>query len=336
MAKKWYYEKNYVQCIPVIENLLSAYKGTDTAEQLYFMLAESYFNNKDYIVAAYHYKTFKDLYSKNEKAEIASLRLADCYKNDIPRLELEQSDTEKAIEYYNVFLSEYPNSSFTNEALANLKTLKRRLELKALDAANLYYKTENYRAAAVTYKNVINKYPEIEEYEYLMYKISKSYYMFAEQSILSKQSNRYETTINEGQSFLNRFPNSKYKSEIVEVIENSKVKVLESAYKHANSYFKLDERPIYFSEAISLYNEFSSEIKSKPISLQNFLDKCYIGILNSSYYIVEDTKDKNLKAQQYQLFQTNYNKYINLFTKNSSELKTAEELYHKINQLIKS
>lgn len=333
MAMKWNKEENYVQSIPVIENLLADYKGTDTGEQLYFILAESYFKNKDYIVAAYHYKTFKDLYSRNPNAELASMRLADCYKNEVPRLELEQSDTEKAIEYYNVFLSEYPNSSYTEQALTNLKSLKRRLELKALDAANLYYKTGNYRAAAVTYKNVLNKFPEIEEYEFLMYKITKSYYKFAEQSILSKQSNRYETTLNEGISFINRFPNSKYKAEILLDIENSKVKVLESALHHAHSYYKVEERPLYYNEAISLYNELIPEIKVKPSSITNYLDQCYLGILNSSFILIEETRDLSLRTQQLQLFKINYTKYINQFSKNSVELKSAEELYLKINQI---
>ena len=335
-AQKYYNKQKFVEAIPVIEDVMSYYKGTDTAESLYFMLAECYFHGKEYMVAAYHLKSFRDLYPKSYKSEVASFKIAECYKKSIPRLELEQTDTEKAINYYNSFLSEYPQSAMSELAESHIKELKRILELKALDAANLYYRTGNYRAAATTYKNVINQYPNIAEYEELMYKVGMSFYKFAEQSITTKQSSRYETALNECQNFINRFPNSKHASEVKLVLNDSKAKILESALKNANTYYNVLERPLYYTQALELFEEFSPEIKKLPPSLDGFKNRCYVGILKSYFIAMEDTKEASLRTEYYQLFLENYYKTISKFTSKSEELNEAEELFKKINQNYKS
>jgi outer membrane protein assembly factor BamD len=331
----WYMKKKHYEVIPVIEDLMPYYKGSDTAERLYFMLADCYFFNKEYMVAAYHFKTFRDLYPRSYKAEVAAYKIAECYRSDVPRIELEQTDTEKAIEYYKNFLSEYPKSGMAELASDQIIKLKRNLELKALSAADLYFHTQNYRAAAVTYKNVVTQYPSIKEYENLMYKIVYSYYMFAEKSILTKQSDRYEKAMSEGQNFLNRFPDSKYLAEIKSIVDKSKINILESSLKNAMSYYIIDERPLYFNQALDLFNEFSPEMKSIPESLSNYKNKCYLGVIKSQYIVLEEQRTDADKKLKYQLFIDNYYKTIDKFTK-GDELYEAEELFKKANQYYKS
>ena len=331
--QKFYNKGNHVDAVPIIEDLMSQYKGTDTAERLYFMLAESYFYSKEYMISAYHFKNFVELYPRSYKAEVASFKIAECYKSEIPRLELQQGDTEKAIEYYTKFLTDYPKSAMVELAEEHLNQLKRIIERKALDAANLYYKTGNYRAAAVTYKNVLTQYPSIGEYEDLSYKVSMSYYKFAEKSILTKQADRFETALDEGNLFINRFPTSKYVNEVKTMVSNCKVQILETALKNAMNYFIVSERPLYFHQALGLYSDFGPEIKLKPTSIQNYEDKCYLGILKSYYLQLEDAQGKDSKAASYQSFVTNYYQIITKFKSKSLELIQAEELFKKAEQI---
>lgn len=335
-AMDWYMNKKYLEAIPVIENLMPSFKGTDTAANLYFMLADCYYLNKEYMVAAYHFKTFRDIYPKSYKAEVAAYKIAECYKNEIPRIELEQTDNEKAINYYRTFIAEYPKSPMVELALAEVEKLNQNLEKKALLAADLYYKTKNYRAAAVTYKNVLAKYPKIKSYEDIYYKIGFSYYKFAQKSITSKQAERYEIALNECQNFLNRFPNSKFNDELIRIQDDCRVNILLSSLRHANSFYILDERPIHFQQTLELFDEFSPEIKQIPQHLANFKDKCYLGIIESHYLLLDGLKDKSAKEERYNQFKDNYFKLIDKFSSNSLELKQAEELFNKANQIIKS
>ena len=335
-AYNWFQKGNYYEAIPVIEDAMPYFKGSDTAEKLYFMLAESYFFNKEYTVAAYHFKTFRDIYPRSYKSEIAAYKIAECYRQEVPRLDLEQTDTEKAIEYYKNFISEYPQSTMVELAYAQIDKMKRILELKALSSADLYYQTQNYRAAAVSYKNVVNQFPNIKEYEELQYKIALSYFKFAEKSIVSKQVERYETAMNEGQNFVNRFPNSKLKEEITVIVDKCKVKLLESSLKNANTYYILEERPFYYHQSIALFEEFAPDIKHIPSELASYKNKCYLGIVKAHYYMLEDLKNAEEKKTKYKQFLDTYYSVIDKFSAKSAELYEAEEIFKKVNQYYKS
>ena len=330
---EWYKAGNYTNAIPVLEDIIPYYKGTDTVEMLYYMLAEGYMARKEYLVAAYHFKSFKELYPKNTKAELASYYIGECYQKEIPRIALEQTSVDKAVEYFKAFLSEYPNSPFSNKATEQLDKLRRLKELKELDAANLYYKTSNYRAATVYFKNILKDFPDIKEYEYLSYMIVLSDYKFAGQSITNKQVERYETTLKESQIFIDRFPKSKYLAEIKTLNKDCIIQILESAYKKANTFYLLNERPEHFQEAISIYNEYEKDInKDQQEFYKNYVDKCYLGILESSYTIVDETKDKAILSKYKEQFLNDYYTVIDKFKKGSNELQKAQELYQKINK----
>lgn len=334
-AMDWYMSKKYLEAIPVIENIMPNFKGSDTAANLYFMLADCYYLNKEYMVAAYHFKTFRDIYPRSYKAEVAAFKIAECYKNEIPRLELEQTDNEKAINYYKAFKAEYPNSPMVELASSEIEKLNSNLEKKALMAADLYFKTSNFRAAAVTYKNVLNRFPKIKSYENLYYKIGYSYFRFAEKSITSKQAERYETALNECQNFVNRFPNSKYATELSLIQEKCRVSILISSFKNANSYYLIEDRPLYYNQSLELYDEFAPEIKALPKDLDHYKDKCYLGIIESYYFLLDGVKDKTLLAERHNIFKENYYKLIDKFNANSQELRQAEEIFAKVNQITK-
>ena len=335
-AMNWYMNKKYLEAIPVIENVMPSFKGSDTASNLYFMLADCYFLNKEFMVAAYHFKTFRDIYPKSYKAEVAAFKIAECYKNEIPRLELEQTDNEKAINYYRTFIAEYPSSPMVELATTEIEKLNVNLENKALMAADLYYNTKNYRAAAVTYKNVLSKYPKIKAYEDLYYKIGYSYFKFAEKSIISKQAERYEIALKECQNFINRFPNSKYLADVKQIQEECRVNILVSSLRNANSYYLIEDRPLYFGQSIELYDEYVHDIKVLPRDLSFYKDRCYLGIIESYYMLLDGIKDKTVKEERLKLFKDNYYKLIDKFASNSQELRQAEEIFNKVNQIIKS
>lgn len=335
-AMDWYMGKKYTEAIPVIENAIPNFKGSDTAANLYFMLADCYYLSKEYMVAAYHFKTFRDLYPKSYKAEVAAFKIAECYKNEIPRIELEQTDNEKAINYYRAFIAEFPKSPMVELAIGEIEKLNANLEKKALLAADLYFKTKNYRAAAVTYKNVLAQYPKIKAYEDLYYKIGYAYFKFAEKSILSKQVERYEIALNECQNFLNRFPNSKYKEDLLAIQSTCRIKILTSSLKNANAIYPIEDRPNHFNQSIELYDEFVADIPELPIDLFFYKDKCYLGIIESYYLLLDGIKDKTEREEKYNLFKENYYLLINKFDAKSIELRKAEEYFNKVNQIIKS
>ena len=127
-----------------------------------------------------------------------------------PKPELDQTSTYKALEAYALFLMTYPNGKYIAESNDAVKTLRRKLEKKALAAAELYYKTENYKAAATSYELILKDFPDIEESERVSYMIVKSDFKLAQNSIPSKKAERFNNVVKAYTDFKYKFGNSKY------------------------------------------------------------------------------------------------------------------------------
>ena len=86
--------------------------------------------------------------------------------------------------------------------------MPKKLEEKELRGADLYYKVGQYRAAAISYDNLLNSYPESQAADKYKLQAIKSYYKFAKLSVADKQTERFEKVTSEFQEFADRFPES--------------------------------------------------------------------------------------------------------------------------------
>ena len=114
-----------------------------------------------------------------------------------PKVELEQTNTARAIGMMQTFINTHPNSSRLKTAFEIIDKSRAKLEVKELKSAELYYKLHQYRAAGIAFTNLLNNYPESakgDEYKLL---IIKSFYQFAKLSVTEKQIERYEKVVSE-------------------------------------------------------------------------------------------------------------------------------------------
>jgi outer membrane protein assembly factor BamD len=81
--------------------------------------------------------------------------------------------------------------------------------LKDYKTAELYYDLQQYRAAGLSFTNLINSYPESPKGDEYMLMAVKSYYEFAKVSVEDKQEDRFEKVSAEYFDFADRFPESK-------------------------------------------------------------------------------------------------------------------------------
>lgn len=335
-AKQWYAKGRYVQTIPIIEDLISHYKGTDTAEQLYYLLAEGYYRNEEYLIAAYHFKTYNDLYPNGDKAEDALFYNALCYFNESPKPSLDQTETANAISNLQLFINQYPNSKKIDTCNQFMAMLRRKLELKAYEAAKLYYHTQNYKAAEVSLRLVLKEYPDIAEREEIAYMAMLSNYFYADKSIFSKQPERYLAANEATALFESEFKNSDKLKEIPLLLEKGYFKSIQTAYNWAQS-TSGDKRIEAFELAIKNYQEYASllkETKNKEQAL-NLLNKSYQGIIKTNFYLAEELKENGASALRYNACVEAYKNYINAFP--TKVTKDLEEIYlqalEKLNKL---
>ncbi len=210
-----YYEKgDYYRAQALFDEVVSIFKGTEKAEDIAYYYADCHYKQHDYTLASYYFETFAQNFPYSPRTPEASYIAAYCYYLNSPRYSLDQKDTYKAIESMQAFINKYPQSELIPEANLYIKELRVKLEQKACENAKLYFKLGDYQAASITLKNSIKDFPDTKYREELLYLSVKATYLLAENSISSKQGERYQSTVSEYYVFIDEFPESKYLKEV--------------------------------------------------------------------------------------------------------------------------
>lgn len=183
-------------------------RGTNFAEDAQYYLGESYFKDKQYIIAASEYERFISYYPQDEKREEVEYKMALCYYEQSPRYRLDQSPTRRAIELFQLYNTKYPNSELVSESAARIDELRNKLARKNYEAGEFYLRTRSYKAATIYYDLVIDQYPESNWAEQSLLRQIETYIEYADNSINAKKAERYGLAIANYEKFLQLFPQS--------------------------------------------------------------------------------------------------------------------------------
>ncbi|MEO6134067.1 MAG: outer membrane protein assembly factor BamD [Ginsengibacter sp.] len=209
MADEYYAKKQYNKAEQLYIELFPVFKGSEKFEELYYKYAYCSFYQKNYMDAENLFKGFLGVFPNSPKAqEVAYMQAFTFYKQS-PIVELDQVNTAKAIGMMQSFINNYPNSPQIKDALEVISNSRKKLEKKEFQAAQLYYDLSQFRAAGISFTNLLTAYPETENGENYMLMAIKSYYQFAKMSYFDKQEERYEKVTKEYTDFEDRYPDSK-------------------------------------------------------------------------------------------------------------------------------
>ncbi len=220
LASELYDVGKYNKALQLFEKVLPAYRGKPQMERIQFMISDANFQEKNYLLAAYHFDRFTKNYPRSSKKENASYLSAYSYYLSIPKSSLDQSDTQTAIESFQKFIDKYPASEKISDANTYVREMQLRLEKKEFDIAYQYYHTENYKAAVVAFDNFLsdNLGTSFKE-EALFYK-SKAAHDLAMKSVASKKEERIKDALKSLNRLEHNFKESKYSNELEKLRKN--------------------------------------------------------------------------------------------------------------------
>ena len=224
-ALEYYKEKDYYRATVLLEDVLPIIRGTKTAEEAQFYYAYAHYYQRKYILSAHYFKQFYETYSRSEKAQEAMFMHAYSLYLDSPNPSLDQSSTAEAIQAIQRFINRYPYSDYKDRAEAVLAETRLKLEKKAYDNALLYYQLSQYKAAIIEFENFQKDFPDSDFNEEIGYWKLAAQFQLAEQSIQAKQKERYYTTIEYYETFVDRYPQSKFVQEAESIYETCLSKI---------------------------------------------------------------------------------------------------------------
>ncbi|MFZ9660840.1 MAG: outer membrane protein assembly factor BamD [Chitinophagaceae bacterium] len=209
MAHQYYSNKKYRQSQTLYEELFPIFKGTQQFEELYYNYAYCAYRLKDYESAENLYKGFIEMFPNSPKSEEMEYMEAFSYYKQSPKPELDQTNTIKAMGMMQVFINNHFASVRKEEAVKIIETCQKKLEIKELKSAELYFNMGQFRAAAIAYTDLINNYPDSPKSDEYKLMIIKSYFKYAELSVDEKREERFAKVVDEIHDFQDRYPESK-------------------------------------------------------------------------------------------------------------------------------
>lgn len=223
-AVKYYEKKKYTKALTLFDDLMVKYRGQAEAEDLYYYTAYTNYRLRDYTSARYRFKEFATTYPNSPRAEECRFMSAYCFYVDSPRAALDQENSRKAIDELQLFINLYPDGEKATEAGELIQALRDKLETKAFSNAKLYFdmgQPDDYRASVIALESMLREYPDTKYAEEAEFLIFKSQYLFAQNSMPHRQEARYNEAIDYYQSFVENYPESKFKKEANDLRNNA-------------------------------------------------------------------------------------------------------------------
>ena len=193
-AKQLYAEGHYNSASYLLQNVLTAMKGSNKGEESLYLLGLTSLKSKNYDAASTYFKKYNETYPKGIYAEEAKFNTGMALYLGTPEPKLDQTATYQAINQFQQFLDAYPASHLRENAQQCIFELQDKLVEKQYLNAKLYYDLGSY----------------IGNREDLAYLILKAKFDYAHNSIAQKQEERFNDAIDEYYGFLNEYPESKY------------------------------------------------------------------------------------------------------------------------------
>ncbi len=218
-AKKYFNQQKYARSATLLEELYPIFRGMQSAEEALYLLAQSYYGQKDYQTASQYFETYYNSYPKGEYAELSRYYSGYGLYLDSPIPELDQAQTYKAIEQMQLYMEYYPQSERAAQAQEILFELQEKLALKELMATRLYYNLgtymgNNYLSCVITAQNALKNYPYSKYREEFMYLVLSSKYELALVSVDEKLQGRYRDVVDEYYNYMNEYPEGKYMKQV--------------------------------------------------------------------------------------------------------------------------
>jgi outer membrane protein assembly factor BamD len=210
---KYYEKKDYYRTAILFEQILPIVRGLPEGEKVEFYLAYCQFYEKTYLLASNQFKTFFENYGRSQLAEEAYYMYAYSLYVASPAENLDQKSSIEAMGAMQAYVNQFPDSKFADKANEVIAASQIKLETKGFENAKLYLKLKYYQAAVVSFDNFKKNFPDSKFMEELTFLKIEAQYKLAQQSISSKQKERFAATVEYYKELVDNYPKSEFLKE---------------------------------------------------------------------------------------------------------------------------
>lgn len=150
--------RRYEEARKDLQRLMNQYPESDLLAVARLTSAKALYLEKKYDEARAEYQRFLDLHPQHERADEAHYYLGMSYFSQADAPDRDQTFTRKALEEFDLLLSQMPDSQFAPDALERRNLARRKLAEKELYVGTFYFFRGNYTAAVGRFNNLLAQY----------------------------------------------------------------------------------------------------------------------------------------------------------------------------------
>ncbi len=165
-----------------------------------FNIAETLYNEKEYLEARFEYEKFLELHPAHGLAGQAQYQIGLCHVQQMRRYDRDQQHTRAALEAFRTMQRQHPQHALIPDAEDHIRRLRRRLAAHEMSVARFYYNKRAYHAAIGRLLNLIQVYPQAPNLDEALFLLGASY----------RAEENYVKAQHVFRTLVDRFPTSSY------------------------------------------------------------------------------------------------------------------------------
>jgi len=142
------------------QKLIDQYPFSPYAEDAELKIGLSEYQQKHYAEAISSLSDFEKMHPTSKEIELASYYLAMAHYDQIGRPDQDQSNTEQALQQFEIIERRYPETGFAALAHQQISVCREMLARHQLLIGDFYYKRANFRAAESRLAELMQKWPD--------------------------------------------------------------------------------------------------------------------------------------------------------------------------------
>ena len=155
-------KKKYKKALTCFEAVKSQNFGAVAGTLADLAIADTYFKQKEYMVAAEAYRLFIAAHPNHSKTPYAYYKAGLSYLKETPKsIDRDQSYLDNAISNLQAVVKYYPRTSYAELAFPYYEEALRKKAQKHFYVGKFYFKNKEYLAAIPRFQTVITKYPKL-------------------------------------------------------------------------------------------------------------------------------------------------------------------------------
>ena len=156
-------EKNYLAASGYFSKLKDNFPFSPYAVEAELSLADCYFLDEEWGMAAEAYKEFETLHPRHEAIPYVLYNIGMANLNGYPSIDRPSTQVEEAYSYFSRLRESYPTTEYATVAAEKMKECRKLMAEHELFYADFYFRMERYASALSRYQTIIRDFPDVPE-----------------------------------------------------------------------------------------------------------------------------------------------------------------------------